>query len=208
MAINLGVEANPSTPASSTAVVTINSTTKRLQTKDDAGFRRTLGLVNFSTAQQAFSATTRTYLTGSNIAFAAGSLQIGTMFRWTFDLTKTNAGSSTSTFDICFGTAGTTADTARVSFTKPAGTTVADAGQIIITCVIRGPLSASGVAVGHFNMNHNLAATGHAVIPCVDVTTVSSAFDVTTPTNVGVCVTTGGSDVCTTELVLAEAWNL
>ena len=208
MTLRLTNKVAPSAPAAGKLAIIANSTSKRVQTVDENGFKRTLGYVNFSTAQQAFTAATRAYLTGSNIAIPAGALQIGTMFRWTFDLTKTGAGTAASTFDICFGTAGTTADTARVSFTKPAGTAVADAGIIVITCVIRGPISASGVAVGHFTMTHNLAATGHAIIPVVDVTTVSAAFDVTLPTNVGVCVTTGTADVCTTELVLAEAWNL
>lgn len=208
MTLRLTNKAAPSAPAAGKLAVSSNLTTKRLQTVDDAGFKRTLGFVNFSTAQQAPAATTRTYLTGSNIAIPAGALQVGTMFRWTFDMTKNANGSATSTFDICFGTAGTTADTARVSFTKPAGTAVADAAQVVITAVCRGPVGASGVVAGHFNMNHNLASTGHAVIPCVDVTTVSSAFDITTPTNVGVCITTGASDAITIELVLAEAWNL
>lgn len=162
-----------------------------------------LGATNFSVAQQAPAAATRTYVTGSNLTFVAGALKIGTILRWTLDLTKDGNGSAASTFDICFGTAGTTADTARVSFTKPAGTAVADCGRVVIEAVVRGPLSASGVVAGHFTMTHNLAATGHATIPVVDVTTVSSAFNVLTPTNVGLCITTGAADVITIELVTA-----
>jgi len=167
-----------------------------------------LGYGNFSVAAQAPDAATRTYITGSNLAFPVGALQIGTTFRWTLNLTKTAAGSAASTFDICFGTAGTTADTARVSFTKPAGTAAADEGRIVIEAIVRGPLSASGIVAGHFTMTHNLAATGHATIPCVDVQTISSAFNVLTPTNVGLCITSGASDVVTIEQVVAEAWNL
>ena len=163
-----------------------------------------LGSTNYSVAQQAPAAATRTYITGSNLSFVAGSLKIGTILRWVIDLTKDANGSATSTFDICFGTAGTTSDTARVSFTKPAGTAAADCGRVVIEAVVRGPLSASGVVAGHFTMTHNLAATGHAQIPCVDVTTVSSAFNVLTPTNVGVCITSGAADVITIELVTAE----
>src|SRR6478609_4825994 len=106
--LNLAVQTPPATPAASSATLSINSTTKRLQVTDDAGFKRTLGFKNFSTAAQTPAATTRTYITGSNIAFAAGALQIGTMFRWMFDIAKDANGSATSTFDICFGTAGTT----------------------------------------------------------------------------------------------------
>jgi len=57
-------------------------------------------------------------------------------------------------------------------------------------------------------MLHNLAATGHAQIPCVVVNTISSTFDVTTPTNVGLCITTGAADAITIQQVTAEAINL
>lgn len=206
--ILLDVQSFPSTPSAGQAVLSVNTTTKRLVTVDDAGYKRTLGYTNFSTALQTPTAAARTYMTGSNILIPAGTLQIGTLFRWTFDITKTGAGIAASTYDICFGTAGTTADTARVSFTKPAGTAVIDAGQITITAVVRGPIGASCVVAGHFQMTHNLQITGHAVIPCVDVTTVSAAFDVTAVTNIGVCATTGASDAITTQLLIAEAWNL
>lgn len=206
--ILLDTQSIATTPSSGQCVIAVNNTTKRIQTVDDAGFKRTLGYVNFSTTSQAPAATTRTYITGSNIAIPSGALQIGTMFRWSFDMTKTGAGNATSTFDICFGTAGTTADTARVSFTKPAGSADADCGNVVITAICRGPVGASGVVVGHFTMTHNLENTGHAVIPCVDVTTVSSAFDITTPTNIGVCITSGASDAITIQLCTAEAWNI
>ena len=206
--ILLDVQSIATTPAAGQAVLAFNTTTKALQSKNDAGFVRSYGFVNFSTIQQSPAATTRTYIAGSNLAIPAGALQIGSMFRWTFEMTKTAAGSASSTFDIAFGTAGTTADTARASFTKPAGTAAGDCGQVVITAVCRGPIGASGVVSGHFQMTHNLAATGHATIPCVDVTTISSAFDVTTPTNIGVCITSGASDVITIDLVMAEAWNI
>src|SRR5256885_7519892 len=56
-------------------------------------------LNNFSTASQAPAATTRTYLTGSNITVPVGKLRIGTFFRWKFNMTKTGAGTATSTID-------------------------------------------------------------------------------------------------------------
>lgn len=202
----LDVQSVASTPSAGQAVIAVNNTTKRIQTVDDAGFKRTLGYKNFSTAAQVIT-TARTYITGSNIAIPAGALQVGTMFRWTFNMTKTAAGVAAATFDIAFGTAGTTADTARVSFAKPAGTAVVDEGRVVVEAIVRGPVGASGVVAGHFNMTHNLAATGHAVIPCVDVQTQSAAFDITTPTNIGVCLTGGAADSVTIQLVVAEAWN-
>jgi hypothetical protein len=203
----LDVQSKPATPAAGQANISIDTTMKRLRVVDDAGLSRVLGYVNFSTASQAPAAATRTYITGSNINFAAGGLQVGTILRWTFNMTKTAAGVAASTFDICFGTAGTTADTARVSFTKPAGTAVIDEGKVTITAVVRS-IGAAGVVVGEFEMTHNLQITGHAVIPCVVVNTISAGFDMTAVTNVGVCINSGAADAITIQIVTAEAFNL
>tara|TARA_R110000868_G_C10611402_1_gene741426 strand:+ start:51 stop:677 length:627 start_codon:yes stop_codon:yes gene_type:complete len=205
--IVLDVQSAPATPSAGQGILSVNTTTKLLMTTNDAGLRKSLNFVNFSTASQAPGAATRTYITGSNIAFNAGGLQAATILRWTFNMTKTGAGTAASTFDIAFGTAGTTADTARVSFTKPAGTAAIDEANVIVTCIIR-TIGATGVAVGQFSLTHNLAATGHAIIPCVSVNTVSAGFDMTTVSNVGVCITSGAADAITIELCTAEAFNL
>lgn len=162
---------------------------------------------NFSTATQTPGATTRTYVTGSNIAFTAGQIIVGTTFRWRLNMTKTAAGTAATTFDIAFGTAGTTADTARVSFSKPGGTTAADEGWVTIEAIVNTN-SASGVVIGEFTMIHNLAATGHALIPCVVVSTTSGTFNTTTVTNVGLCITTGASDAITILQVSTQAINI
>lgn len=162
---------------------------------------------NSSTAVQTPVAATRTYIAGSAIQCTAGTIQVGTVFRWHFDMTKTAAGSATSTFDIAFGTAGTTADTAQVSFTKPAGTAAIDEAWVDIECVVK-TIGASGVAVGEFRLIHNLSATGHAQIPCVVVNTTSSTFTTLTPTFIGICITTGASDAITISQVSAESVNL
>jgi hypothetical protein len=130
-------------------------------------------------------------------------LRVGNVFTWKFNITKTAAGIAASTYDIAFGTTGTTADTARISFTKPAGTAAVDEGWVEITCIVR-TIGASGVAVGEFRMIHNLSATGHATIPCVCVNTVSAAFDMTTVTRVGVCITSGAADAITIQQVVTE----
>lgn len=198
----------PATPASGQSATFVDPTTKAFSTKDSAGFVRS-SVTNFSTASQSPAATTRTYITGSALAMPTNKMQIGTCFRWTFSMTKTAAGIAASTFDICFGTAGTTADTARVSFTKPAGTAAADEAFVTITAICRGPLTGAGVVAGTFQMTHNLAATGHATIPNVNVVTVSAGFDVTVANLIaGVCITSGAADAITIQCVQAEAWNL
>src|SRR5689334_24588890 len=97
------------TPASNVSSLYVESQTKKLAYKNDAGFVQGLGYSNFSTTAQTPAATTRTYLTGSNILMPRTGLQIGTCFRWTFNMTKTAAGVAASTIDIAVGTAGTTA---------------------------------------------------------------------------------------------------
>lgn len=166
-----------------------------------------LPATSFSTAAQVLTAATRTYLAGSGLSFPAGSIVVGSCFRWRFNITKTAAGIAASTYDVAFGTTGTVSDTARLSFTKPAGTAVIDEGVIQIDCVVRS-IGASGVAVGEFTMTHNLASTGHAAIPCVAVNNISAAFATTTVTNVGVCATTGASDAITVQYVQAMGWNV
>lgn len=162
-------------------------------------------ITNASSASQAPAASTRTYITGSAISLA--KLKVGTILRWKFNITKTAAGTALSTFDVAFGTAGTTADTARLSFTKPAGTGVADEGWVEIECIVRS-VSATGVVAGEFTMIHNLAATGHAVIPCVVQNIISGTFDTTAPTFAGICITSGALDAITIQQVSAEALNM
>lgn len=201
------------TPASGVTAAYVDTIDKVLKVKDDAAFVRSYKATNSgSAAAQTPAATTRTYITGSQIAIPPGKMQIGTMFRWTFDITKTAAGTASSTFDIAVGTAGTTADTARVSFTKPAGTAAVDVGRIVIEAIVRGPLSASGVMVGNFQLTHTGGATGllgHSVNVSNVVNTVSGTFDVTVASLfVGVCITTGASDAITIQMVTAEVWNV
>lgn len=167
-----------------------------------------LSVKNQSQTQQAPAAATRTYLSGSALKIPGG-LKVGTKFRWKFNIAKTGAGTATSTLDIAVGAAGTTADTARVSFTKPAGTAVADEGVVTIDCVVRAVSATVGKLVGEFVLVHNLAATGHAQIPVVVVNTISGNFDNTAnDLYVGVCITTGAADVATVEFLEAEASNI
>lgn len=208
--IVLDVQSAPATPSAGQSVIYIDSVTKAHSVKDDSGLVRTSLARNWSIASQAPAAATRTYIIGSAVSVPTNKLQIGSGFRWTFDITKTAAGTASSTYDVCVGTAGTTADTARVSFAKPAGTAAVDTARVIIEATCRGPLSASGVFVGTFQLVKNAAeAAGHCTTPSVCLSTVSGAFDVTVANLiVGLCITTGASDAITIQMVRAEAFNL
>jgi len=206
--IAIDVQSTPVTPASGVQVLYADTTSGALSTKDAAGFVRS-SVTNFSSASQSPAAATRTYLTGSALRIGTNKLQVGSVLRWRWNMTKTAAGSAASTIDVCVGTAGTTADTARLSFTKPAGTAAIDEAFCELEVIVRGPVGASGVFVGEFTLIHNLASTGHATIPCVCVNTVSAAFDITTANLiVGVCLTSGASDAITIQQMFAEAYNI
>lgn len=170
-------------------------------------------LHNYSTAaQSSITAATRTYLTGSMVTLPSPGLQIGSRIRWTFDVTKTGAGTlaAASWIDIAFGINGTTGDTARLTFPKPVCSGVIDEGNVIVECLIRGPLTASGIVVGTHTLSHNLAATGLANVPCVTSVIVSSAFDVTFAncTRVGLCMTSASLEVITIQCMMVEIWNI
>lgn len=199
----------PATPAAAKVTVYADNTANPgLRMIDDAGNNRPLvDVVNTSVASQAPAATTPTYITGSALAVPVNKLRVGAILRWRFNMTKTGAGVATSTIDVRFGTAGTTADTARLTFTKPAGTAVIDEGWVEINCTIR-TIGATGVVVGQFNMIHNLQITGHMVIPCASVNVVSAGFDMTVANLIaGLVITTGASDAITIQFVQAELIN-
>jgi hypothetical protein len=156
---------------------------------------------NYAIAAQTPAAATRTQIAGTLLKVPPGGLKVGTKIAFKFNMTKTAAGTATSTFDISFGTLGTVADTARVSFTKPAGTAVADEAIVTIEAVVRS-LSATGVVVGLFSMDHGLDITGHAIINPVVLKTVSSGFDNRgEDIYVALNITSGASDAITIDMV-------
>lgn len=156
---------------------------------------------NTSVAAQTPAATTRTQIVGSLLAVPQGGLKVGTVIKYKFNMTKTAAGTATSTFDLSVGTTGTVSDTARVSFTKPAGTAAADEADVEVTFTVRS-VSATGVIVGTFNLGHGLENTGHAVIPFVSLKTVSSGFDNRGEgLYVALNITSGASDAITIDQV-------
>ena len=166
-------------------------------------------LTNYSVADQTPTAATRVVILGSELLIPPAGLRVGTILRWKFTGTKTAAGTATSTIDICTGaTKLAAAQTARVSFTKPAGTAAADAGTFVVEAVVRS-VSATGVIVGNFNMTHNLAATGHAQIPSVNVQVAGAGFDNTAldGSYIALAITTGASDALTIEQCSAELIN-
>lgn len=173
-----------------------------------AGNAGTLGcrVKNQSTAAQTPAATVRTNIAGGNLPVPPAGLKVGTRLRWVFQMTKTAAGTASSVFDIALGTAGTVADAAVVSFTKPAGTAAVDEARVVVEALVK-TVSATGVINGEFTLVHTAGAgiTGHATTPCVVLFTASGATDLT-PQNliVSLNITSGASDAITIGMVDAE----
>jgi hypothetical protein len=114
---------------------------------------------NKSTASQAFS-TTDAYVTGSNVRIdALGTPVIGLLYDCSFDMVKT-AGTGAMVVIVRVGTAGTTADTARLTFTMDAGTSAADTATFVVRAMFRA-VGASAVLQGRITMaNSGPTATG------------------------------------------------
>lgn len=148
-----------------------------------------------------------TYLTGSNLTI--GSVQkAGTVIKWILSMTKSGAGVAAPVFNVRFGTNGTTADTARLTWTGAAQTAATDTGWAEITVVIRS-VSATGEVAGNMNFTHHNATTGLAnVSRPQNFSSVSSTFDNTSTSLItGISVNPGASGVWTFQVVSVEAYN-
>jgi hypothetical protein len=133
---------------------------------------------NKSTTSQALS-TTDAYLAGSSIRLdGLGTPFVGLMYDCSFDIAKT-AGTGAMVVTVRVGTAGSTADTARLTFTLDAGTSVADVAEFKVLALFRA-VGASAVLQGRIVMsNSGLTTTGFRdATPTLGVQQVTSGtFD-------------------------------
>lgn len=162
---------------------------------------------NGSTANQVLT-NGATYLAGSDCLIPTGKIKVGTKYRCKFNVVKTGAGTAAPDFLIKVGSAGTTADSTRVTLTQTVQTAVIDEGVVEIECVFRAS-GATAVLQALSSLGHRLAATGlttsnHAVIQAI-----SAAFDITPASQkIGVAINVGASSNWTINLVTAELVNL
>lgn len=162
---------------------------------------------NASTANQVLTNGV-TYLTGSACDIPTGKIKVGTKYRCKFNIVKTAAGTAAPAFTIKVGTAGTTADTTRVTLTQTAQTAVIDEGVVEIELVFR-VAGASAVAQAVSSLGHRLATTGLTTANHSAIIGTSAAFDVTgAGLKIGVAVDVGASSNWTLSLVSAELVNL
>lgn len=166
------------------------------------------GLTNSATSDVVATAAD-TYLTGSSLAIGAAQMA-GTVLRWRIVATKTAAGVGAGVFSVRFGTAGTTADTARNTFTLSAQTAATDTGQFDLMCIVRSVNATTGAVQCVLGVIHQNSTTGLVSSNETGVFQVLSAnFDNTSTSLIaGVSVNPGTAGVWTFQFVLAEARNL
>lgn len=170
-----------------------------------------VALRNASVGAQGAGFSSDTYLTGSNISIPSGQPVAKTIYRCTFDVVKTGAGTVTPIVTIRIGTAGTTADTARCTLTFNAGTANADTGEFTVTAVFRsvGSGTAAVLAARAALVKGATATTGLVNLVGQTVTSVSSGFDSTVANSIIGCSFNGGTSfsgtvqVVESELMLA-----
>ena len=205
----LDTQGTPSAPSAGTMLVYPDSGSLQPTARSNSRIH-TLGsaIRNWNTSDVTANAAD-TYLTGSALTIPQHLMQAGTTFRWRFAMSKTAAGVAAPVWSLRVGTAGTTADTARCTFTSPAAQTAAiDNGCCEIWAVLRNT-GASGVLAGVLSMWHTLAATGLANVATVCVQNTSAAFDTTTAgLIVGISVNPGTAGVWTHQLVTADLMNV
>lgn len=161
-----------------------------------------------ATAAQALGAAD-TYLTDSRLVLPQARMQAGVVMRGRIVITKTAAGVATPVFNIRTGTAGTTADTARLTYTGVAQTAVIDTGYLEFQCTFR-VVGASAVLATWLRFDHDLAATGFAnATRGFQGQAVSGTFDSTTASmGVGISINPGASAAWTVQQSYVELVNL
>lgn len=200
-------QTNPAAVASH-GVLSVNSTNHKLTLVNPSGVAETLGRLTNQNIAQLTGFATDTQISGSAIAIPPGLLRVGTTYRCKFDLTKTAAGTATPIFTVRIGTAGTIADTARLTFTFGAGTAAVDTGMVEIDVHVRVSGS-SCIIAGTCRLQHHLAVTGLTSVTGVSgfsmFPVASSAFDGTVASStISVGFNGGTSFVGTIEVVQSE----
>lgn len=160
-------------------------------------------LRNWSTAAQGAGFASDTYLTGSFIVFPVAPV-VGCFYRLTFDMSKTAAGTATPIVTVRVGTAGTTADAARCTFTFSAGTAATDVGMFEVEGLFRTVGSGTSAVLQGRAALTSQATTGLSSLIKTQQST-SGGFDSTTAgLGIGVSFNGGASFSGTCQLVHAE----
>ena len=163
---------------------------------------------NIATAAQGPGFATDTYITSSAIILPQSRMQAGVVYRAKLVFTKTAAGTVAPIFNVRTGTAGTTADTSRLTYTGVAQTAVIDTAYVEVQATFRS-VGASSVLATWLRFDHDLAATGFAnATRGFQGSAVSAAFDSTAANfRIGISANGGTSAAWTLQQCFAELLN-
>jgi hypothetical protein len=205
-------QAAPDTPPAGQTRLFVDPVSKLLGLRKDDGEIVTLAdVTNASIAAQGPGFAADTYLVGSDVRLGNRLPKARTLYQCTFDVSKTAAGTATPIIILRIGTAGSTADAARVTFTFPAQTAVADVGTFSVWVLFRS-VGAAGIVQGRANLVHRgptTGLTGLSVEPGPTVQAVSAAFDTAIANSIiGLSVNGGTSAAWTVQLVEAKVENI
>jgi len=162
-----------------------------------------------ATAAQGAGFATDTYVTSSRLVLPQTKMQAGTYYRCRIVITKTAAGLVAPIFQIRTGTAGSTADTSRLSYTATAQTAATDTGFLEVLATFR-VVGASAVLAAWLRFDHDAATTGFAnATRGFQGQAVSGTFDSTTASmGIGVSMNGGTNAAWTVQQCIPELLNL
>lgn len=151
-----------------------------------------------------------TYLAGSGLLIPNGRLKAQTLYRCTFDVSKTAAGVATPIINVRIGTGGAVTDASRGTHTFPAQTAVVDQGMFELWAAFRTVGAATAAVLqSRSRLTHALSVTGLSTSVTPVTVATSAGFD-STPNGsiIGLSVNGGASAAWTITLVEAELVNL
>lgn len=165
-------------------------------------------LYNFSTANQGAGFASDTYCTGSDILIPSQGVRAGSIFTCELSFSKTAAGTAAAAINLRFGTAGTTADTSRGTFTFSAGTAATDQFRLRIVALFRTVGSGTSAVIASHCEAISQPTTGFSSL-LKGIWQVSGGFDSTVANSrIGVSVNGGASASWTLYQVIATLENI
>ena len=168
-----------------------------------------LKVYNRNTSDQAATFATDTYVTGSNILIPAAGLKVGSLYKFSANIFKTNVGVQTPILNIRFGTNASTSDTARCTFTWTAGTAAADQSTWEVWAYFTA-VGGSAVLRAMARITHKLSVTGFLGANAVSEPKFnqSATFNsAVANSQIGISINGGTSAVWTMEYAHAELEN-
>jgi hypothetical protein len=150
-----------------------------------------------------------TYVTNSNITIPTARMAAGVAYYLRLMITKTAASTAIPTYSLRFGTAASTADTARCAFTQTSAQTgVIDTAWLEVFATFR-VYSTVAVLAATIRMTHDLAATGFISRAEYLQNVVSGTFDATVANSkIGLSMNGGTSSAWTVQQGIAQLHNL